>query len=93
MLIVFTFRTAKKVGQIILVIFMTHGWLFYYFTSLTFRSLNLGAYESKIMASANKLHNTGFKVVDEWLDTLLVLSSLVDWYQLMIIATENLSIK
>lgn len=45
-------------------------------------------YVSKIMSTAHKLRNIGFKVDDEWLGTLL-LSGLPESYQPMIIAIES----
>lgn len=49
---------------------------------------NVEEYVSKIIGTAHKLRNIGFKVDDEWLGTLL-LSGLPDTYQPMIIAIES----
>lgn len=49
---------------------------------------NIEAYVSKIITTAHKLRNIGFKVDDEWLGTLL-LSGLPESYQPMIIAIES----
>lgn len=53
---------------------------------------NVEEYVSKIMTTAHKLRNIGFKVDDEWLGTLL-LSGLPESYQPMIIAVESSGIK
>lgn len=53
---------------------------------------NVEEYVSKIMTTAHKLRNIGFKVDDEWLGTLL-LSGLPESYQPMIIAIESSGIK
>lgn len=60
-------------------------------TSLT-GCQNVEEYVSKIMSTAHKLRNIGFKVDDEWLGTLL-LSGLPETYQPMIIAMESSGMK
>ncbi|CAB3253508.1 unnamed protein product [Arctia plantaginis] len=60
-------------------------------TSLT-GCRNLEEYVSKIMSTAHKLRNTGFKVDDEWLGTQL-LSGLPESYQPIIIALESSGMK
>lgn len=60
-------------------------------TSLTGCS-NIEEYVSKIMTTAHKLRNIGFKVDDEWLGTLL-LSGLPESYKPMIIAIESSGMK
>lgn len=54
--------------------------------------LNVEEYVSKIMTTAHKLRNIGFKVDDEWLGTLL-LSGLPETYKPMIIAIESSGMK
>ncbi|GBP86486.1 Retrovirus-related Pol polyprotein from transposon TNT 1-94 [Eumeta japonica] len=53
---------------------------------------NVEEYVSKIMTTAHKLRNFGFKVDDEWLGTLL-LSGLPESYKPMIIAIESSGMK
>lgn len=53
---------------------------------------NVEEYVSKIINTAYKLRNIGFKVDDEWLGTLL-LSGLPESYQPMIIAIESSGMK
>ncbi|CAK9816532.1 Retrovirus-related Pol polyprotein from transposon TNT 1-94, partial [Anthophora quadrimaculata] len=60
-------------------------------TSLT-GCQNVEEYVSKIISTAHKLRNIGFKVDDEWLGTLL-LSGLPESYQPMIIAIESSDMK
>lgn len=60
-------------------------------TSLT-ECQNVEEYVSRIMSTAHKLRNIGFKVDDEWLGTML-LSGLPESYKPMIIALESSGIK
>lgn len=53
---------------------------------------NVEEYVSKVVTTAHKLRNIGFKVDDEWLGTLL-LSGLPDTYKPMIIAIESSGMK
>jgi hypothetical protein len=53
---------------------------------------NIEEYVSKVMSTAHKLRNIGFKVDDEWLGTLL-LSGLPETYQPMILAMESSGVK
>lgn len=53
---------------------------------------NVEEYIAKIMTTAHKLRNIGFKVDDEWLGTML-LSGLPDTYKPMIMAIESSGMK